>query len=97
MEDYELDVIPYSLEQFCEHAGALYSDNDLQGFVQFVLCGIDDGGQVYTDVVRNRLWERDIPFVLINRDYDPVIGVRFHTPTRYIQRPGRVRPTSAYL
>ncbi|RXW12808.1 hypothetical protein EST38_g13046 [Candolleomyces aberdarensis] len=69
------DVRSYTLEQFCERAGQLYDDNDFQAFVQFVLCGIDDDHQASIDVVPNRLLDRDLPSVLVDRDYDSVLGI----------------------
>ena len=82
MEDDLPDVRSYSVEQFCERAGEYHNSDDLQAFVQFVLCGIDDGHQASIDVVCNRLRDRDLPSVLIDRDYDSVLGVDEHIRVR---------------
>jgi hypothetical protein len=77
-----LQVQSYTLEEFCDRASELYGANQLEEFVEFALCGIDDDHQASIDVVRNRVLEADLPTLRVDRDYDSVLGIDRHIRVR---------------
>lgn len=81
-EDDALQVRSYTLGEFCDRAGELYDANQLEEFVEFALCGIDNDHQASVDVIRNRVLEADIPTLRIDRDYDSVLGIDRHIRVR---------------